>query len=318
MKNTEKEIIERFQKFDFDPNKTKENQIFNKITSAKAPVKRRPKRLVFAFVAVCSVLIAVVLVNKDSIHERQMTKNDVFQNAMHEAEMENLADAIHMADEAAKSPVISQEKIAEVKYSAANVREKQVLAAVEQVKIEEKVQPAQTAKPAPAKRMLAETGVTAAESNAVKAELVAAKESVKDKTEISERAALPQAASGFIAQKSRKEYSPVSVSPDRKLQAKKHKLDNSAELDTAVYFVEYKNDIEAYYRERIIQDINNNPDLMEAQKEYARNNFVIEIADGKVYAKVNVVGLAQAEGLLIAKPQDESMSFRIVSVQDEK
>ncbi|MCL1973029.1 MAG: von Willebrand factor type A domain-containing protein [Endomicrobia bacterium] len=87
MKNTEKEIIERFQKFDFDPDKTKENQIFNKITSAHA-VKRRPKRLVFAFVAAFSVLIAVVLIHKDknqlieSDSGTYVLQNDAFQGVM--------------------------------------------------------------------------------------------------------------------------------------------------------------------------------------------------------------------------------------------
>ncbi|MCL2800010.1 MAG: hypothetical protein FWD54_07050 [Endomicrobia bacterium] len=320
MKNTEKEIIERFQNFDFDPDKTKENQIFNKITSAKASfVKRRPKRLVFAFIAVCSVLIAVVLVNKDSVHEQQMAESDIFQNIILESEMKIAADAIYMADEAAGAPVIEQEKMREAKYAAANVREKQVLAAVEHAQIEEKTK---TVKSVPAKRMNAEAKVNAAESLAVKAESAAAyraeKESVKDNAELSKIAVLPQAASGFTAQKSREEYSAASVSQDRKLQSRKHKLDKSAEPTTAVYYAEeYNDDIEVYYRERILQDINNNPDFTEAQKEYARNNFFIEIVDGKVYAKVNAYGLAQAVGLLISRPQDDSMPVRIVSVQDE-
>ncbi|MDR1689283.1 MAG: VWA domain-containing protein [Clostridiales bacterium] len=61
MKNTEQEIIERFQKLDFDPNETNQKQIFNKITASSA--KRRTKRFGFAFATAFSIIAAVLLVN---------------------------------------------------------------------------------------------------------------------------------------------------------------------------------------------------------------------------------------------------------------
>ncbi|MCL1973049.1 MAG: hypothetical protein FWG57_08725 [Endomicrobia bacterium] len=71
MKNTYKEIIERFQKFDFDPQEINQKQIFNKIIAPAA--QRNPKRLAFAFVAIFSVLIAVVLIN----NKGQVVKSDI-------------------------------------------------------------------------------------------------------------------------------------------------------------------------------------------------------------------------------------------------
>lgn len=66
MKNTKKDIIERFQSFDFDPNEINQKQIFSKLTVPA--IKRKPKRLVFALVAACGLVLAV-FVAKDNIHK---------------------------------------------------------------------------------------------------------------------------------------------------------------------------------------------------------------------------------------------------------
>ena len=107
MKNTDKEIIERFQKFDFDPDEKNQKQIFNKITLPV--VKRNHKRLAFAFVAVFSVLIAVVLVNNN---EEPIGKSDIETQVLTENAVE--PDIQRFAGEA----TVQEQEIMAVSYDA--------------------------------------------------------------------------------------------------------------------------------------------------------------------------------------------------------
>ncbi|MDR1940872.1 MAG: VWA domain-containing protein [Endomicrobium sp.] len=93
MKNTDKDIIERFQKFDFDPNEINQTKIFNKITSKT--VKKKSKRLTFAFAAAFGVLIAVFVINNNPYKEHMyVNQKAALDNHVAEAEYEAKPSAV--------------------------------------------------------------------------------------------------------------------------------------------------------------------------------------------------------------------------------
>ena len=67
MKNTDKDIIERFKQFDFDPQDKKQQQIFNKITSP-APVKKKNRNSRFFFAAAIGCAAALFIVVGNNFH----------------------------------------------------------------------------------------------------------------------------------------------------------------------------------------------------------------------------------------------------------
>ena len=80
--NKEKDIIDRFQKFDFDPQEINQKQVFNKITAPQTN-KKTLKRFTFAFAAFACVLAVVVLVN-----DKEYSKTDNYVMAPSETNYE--------------------------------------------------------------------------------------------------------------------------------------------------------------------------------------------------------------------------------------
>lgn len=82
MKNTNKDIIKRFQKFDFDPKEKNQKRILNKINSKSS--KKKVQYFKFTFVAAFSVLIAVIAINKYSGKDQILTvtkgNNNIIEN----------------------------------------------------------------------------------------------------------------------------------------------------------------------------------------------------------------------------------------------
>ncbi len=109
MKNTEKEIIERFQKFDFDPKEKNQKQIFNRITSAGIKNKRRYWK--FALVTALGVFVAVV------------TVSDYYKGkfAMPDALSDIEADVSYVVKEESAA---AASRLEEIKGSAANLLSK--------------------------------------------------------------------------------------------------------------------------------------------------------------------------------------------------
>lgn len=66
--NTKKDIIERFQSFDFDPQQINQNRIYNTITDPAA-AKKKPKRFRFIFAAAVSVVALVIVIGGD-LHKK--------------------------------------------------------------------------------------------------------------------------------------------------------------------------------------------------------------------------------------------------------
>ncbi|MDR1195370.1 MAG: hypothetical protein LBL00_02720, partial [Endomicrobium sp.] len=83
MKNKDIDIIERFQKFDFDPQERNQKQVFYKITAVSA-AKKKTKRFAFAFAAVFSIIAAVIMVNDPSF---KGVKSDYYSLSMDNSEI---------------------------------------------------------------------------------------------------------------------------------------------------------------------------------------------------------------------------------------
>ncbi|MCL2145191.1 MAG: VWA domain-containing protein [Endomicrobia bacterium] len=109
MKNTEKDIIERFQKFDFDPQEKVQKQVFNRLIFVPA-VKRKFKRMPFVFATVLGALLTVVLISdKEYISKSGSIKQETELSEKYTAGSENTAAAYEAKEELAEPSSVEAE-----------------------------------------------------------------------------------------------------------------------------------------------------------------------------------------------------------------